>query len=190
MDILLCIALAPFVLAVLGLCVLAIKLDSPGPAFFFQMRTGRGGRRFKIYKLRTMVRNAEEMKKSLLHLNELTWPDFKISNDPRLTRVGKLLRRTSLDETPQLLNVLIGDMSLVGPRPTSFAASTYKRWHTVRVEAVPGITGLAQISGRCELDFDDRLRMDIAYLRNRCLWLDFQILARTFTTIFEGRGAY
>jgi lipopolysaccharide/colanic/teichoic acid biosynthesis glycosyltransferase len=143
-----------------------------------------------MYKLRTMVKNAEELKSQLFHLNELTWPDFKITNDPRVTRVGKILRRASLDELPQIVNVFLGHMSLVGPRPTSFTSDKYKRWHTARLEVRPGITGLAQISGRCELDFDDRLRMDIAYLKNRCVWLDLQILLRTVTSIVKGKGAY
>jgi lipopolysaccharide/colanic/teichoic acid biosynthesis glycosyltransferase len=120
-----------------------------------------------MLKLRTMVRNAEEMKAQLAHLNELAYPDFKISNDPRITRVGRILRKTSLDELPQLLNVIRGDMSLVGPRPTSFSASTYSLWHTARLEAKPGITGLWQVSGRNELDFDERLRLDIAYIDER-----------------------
>jgi lipopolysaccharide/colanic/teichoic acid biosynthesis glycosyltransferase len=136
-----------------------------------------------------MVRNSEELKAQYMHLNELTFPDFKISNDPRVTRVGRFLRKTSLDELPQIFNVLKGDMSLVGPRPTSFAASTYSLWHTARLDAKPGITGLWQVSGRSELDFDDRLRLDIAYLRNRSLWLDLRILLRTIGCVVSTRGA-
>lgn len=189
MDILLSIAVLPLVLPILALCVIAIKLDSPGPAFFFQQRTGKGGKLFKMYKLRTMVRNAEELKIKYAHLNELTYPDFKISNDPRITRVGRFLRKSSLDEMPQLFNILRGDMSWVGPRPTSFRANTYKLWHTARLEMMPGLTGLWQVSGRNKLDFDDRLRLDIAYLRNRCLWLDLRIMFRTISCVFSGRGA-
>ena len=136
-----------------------------------------------------MVRNAEELKQQYAHLNELTYPDFKISNDPRITRVGRILRKTSLDELPQLFNILRGDMSWVGPRPTSFSAKTYKLWHTARLEMKPGLTGLWQVSGRNELDFDDRLRLDIAYLRNRCVWLDLKIMFRTISCVFTGRGA-
>jgi len=142
-----------------------------------------------MFKLRTMVRNAEALKAQLLHLNSLTYPDFKIANDPRITTVGRWLRRTSLDELPQILNIIRGDMTMVGPRPTSFSAATYNLWHTARLKATPGITGLWQISGRSELNFDDRLRLDIAYLRNQSLWLDLRILFRTFGAVFNGKGA-
>lgn len=189
LDLLVCAALLPIVVPVLLLCAAAIWLESPGPAFFSQNRTGKGGRRFRMWKLRTMVRNADALKAQYAHLNELTYPDFKISNDPRITRVGRLLRKTSLDELPQIINVLAGDMSLVGPRPTSFSADTYRLWHTARLEVLPGITGLWQISGRNELDFDDRLRLDVAYIRNRSFALDLSILARTVGSVVTGRGA-
>ena len=189
LDIALSLLALPLVLPVLALAVLAIKLDSPGAAWFFQKRTGLGGRRFRMLKLRTMVQNAEELKAKYAHLNELKAPDFKITNDPRMTRVGRFLRKTSLDELPQIFNVLIGNMSLVGPRPTSFSPSTYSLWHTARLEMTPGLTGLWQVSGRAELQFDERLRLDIAYLRNRSLWLDLQILLRTFGAVVSGRGA-
>src|SRR5688500_12133095 len=126
MDVLVCLLLLPWVLVILALCAIAIRLDSPGPVFFFQQRTGRGGRRFRMWKLRTMRRDAEELKQKYMHLNVLSYPDFKIIDDPRITRVGRILRKTSLDELPQILNVLTGDMSLVGPRPTSFSADTYR----------------------------------------------------------------
>ena len=189
LDLAVSIALLPIIVPVLLLCALAIRLDSPGPVFFSQSRTGRGGHRFRMWKLRTMARNADELKAQYAHLNELTYPDFKISNDPRITRVGRVLRKTSLDELPQIVNVLMGDMSLVGPRPTSFSASTYRLWHTARLEVQPGITGLWQISGRNELDFDDRLRLDVAYIRNRSITLDISILVRTLGTVASGRGA-
>jgi lipopolysaccharide/colanic/teichoic acid biosynthesis glycosyltransferase len=189
LDIVLCLAALPVALILVAFCCIAIRLDNPGPAIFFQNRTGKNGRRFRMYKLRTMVRNAEELKAQYMHLNELTYPDFKISNDPRITAVGRILRKTSLDELPQIFNVLQGDMTLVGPRPTSFSATTYSLWHTARLEMKPGITGLWQVSGRNELDFDDRLRLDIAYLRNRTLWLDLRILLRTVGSVFSGRGA-
>jgi len=158
--------------------------------FFAQLRTGKGGKRFRMFKFRTMVANAEELKKELAHLNELKWPDFKISNDPRITRIGKYLRKSSLDELPQLFNVLRGDMSLVGPRPTSFSADTYSLWHTERLDAVPGITGLWQIIGRGSTQFDDRLKLDIAYIENRCMLIDLEILFKTFTVLLERKGAY
>lgn len=189
LDVVVCVALLPAVLVVLALCALAIKLDSPGPVFFVQERTGKGGRRFPMFKLRTMVENAEELKSEYAHLNELSPPDFKIPNDPRITRVGRFLRKTSLDELPQVINVLRGEMSLVGPRPTSFRPETYRLWHTARLEVRPGLTGLWQVSGRNELDFDERLRLDIAYIRNRSLWLDVAILLRTGGAVVRGRGA-
>lgn len=176
---------------VMGLCILAIKLENPrGTVFFKQERTGQGGSRFKMYKFRTMGMDAETRKQEFSHLNELKWPDFKIINDPRRTRVGLFLRKTSLDELPQIINVLKGDMSLVGPRPTSFSAETYALWQTERLDVLPGITGLWQLVGRGDTEFDERLRMDIAYIERRCLWLDFQILARTVIAVFQRRGAW
>jgi len=190
LDLAICLAALPFVLLVVALCVVAIKVESPGgPAFFFQWRTGLGGRRFRMWKLRTMVPNAEELKAKYMHLNEHKYPDFKITNDPRVTRCGRILRKTSLDELPQILNVIRGDMTLVGPRPTSFRADTYRLWHTARLEVKPGLTGLWQVSGRADLDFDDRLRLDIAYIRHRSLALDARILARTVTAVVNRRGA-
>jgi lipopolysaccharide/colanic/teichoic acid biosynthesis glycosyltransferase len=186
-DLLACLLAAPLLLPL----ALLVKLESPsGPVVFSQLRTGKHGRRFKIYKFRTMVPNAEELKKELAHLNELQWPDFKITNDPRVTRVGRFLRRTSLDELPQLLNVVRGEMSLVGPRPTSFDASTYKLWQTERLDAVPGLTGLWQIHGRASTEFSERLRLDIAYIEHRCLALDIELLLRTVAAVFQGRGAH
>ncbi|MBI3243741.1 MAG: sugar transferase [Chloroflexi bacterium] len=190
MDLVIVLMSLPIVLPVLGLCALLIKLESPrDPVLFKQQRTGKNGRIFGMYKFRTMVVNAEELKKELSHLNELQWPDFKITNDPRITRVGRFLRKTSLDELPQLLNILTGDMSLVGPRPTSFSAKTYDLWHTERLDVQPGLTGLWQIVGRGTTEFDYRLRLDIAYIERRCLWLDTQILIRTITAVLEQRGA-
>jgi len=142
-----------------------------------------------MYKFRTMVPNAEELKSQYAHLNELQWPDFKITNDPRITRIGRFLRKTSLDELPQLFNVLKGDMSLVGPRPTSFGPETYKLWQTSRLDVKPGLTGLWQIIGRAQLEFDDRLRLDIAYIERASLWFDINILVRTVAAVFEQRGA-
>lgn len=191
MDLSLTLLTLPLVLPLFLLIALLIKIESPdGPIFFFQNRTGKDGRRFKMYKFRSMVPNAEELKKELAHLNELKWPDFKMTNDPRVTRVGHILRTTSLDELPQLINVIKGDMSLVGPRPTSFAADTYTLWHTERLDVLPGLTGLWQIIGRGETEFDERLRFDIAYIKRRCLWLDIQILFRTVFAVLAKRGAY
>ena len=189
-DVTVCLAALPVLLPVFVLLCVAIWVDSGRPLFYFQHRTGQGGRRFKMYKLRTMVKNAEALKQKYMHLNLLTYPDFKIVNDPRITRVGRFLRKTSLDELPQIFNVLKGDMTLVGPRPTSFNASTYSLWHTVRLELKPGLTGLWQVCGRNELDFDERVRLDIAYMRNQSLWLDLQILLRTIGAVLTGHGAH
>lgn len=189
-DLVVVLLASPLWVPVFIVILLLIKITSPGaPAIFSQLRTGRGGLRFRMYKFRSMVPNAEEIKEKYAHLNELQWPDFKITNDPRITPVGRVLRKTSLDELPQLINVLRGEMSLVGPRPTSFSAETYQLWHTERLDVVPGITGLWQIMGRAELEFDNRLRLDIAYIERRCLWLDVQILFRTFVTVLQWRGA-
>jgi lipopolysaccharide/colanic/teichoic acid biosynthesis glycosyltransferase len=163
MDLLLVVITMPLWLSVCAAVALIIRITSPGaPVMFSQYRTGKGGKRFSMYKFRTMVPNAEKLKEQYAHLNELQWPDFKITNDPRVTRIGRFLRKTSLDELPQLINVLKGDMSLVGPRPTSFGPETYKLWHTERLDVTPGLTGLWQIIGRAQMEFDDRLRLDIA----------------------------
>ncbi len=181
----------PLWLPLNGVVALIIRMTSPGaPVIFKQLRTGKSGHRFHMYKFRTMVANAEDLKSQYAHLNELKWPDFKITNDPRITPVGRFLRKTSLDELPQLFNVLRGDMSLVGPRPTSFGPETYKLWHTHRLDVMPGLTGLWQIIGRAQLEFDDRLRLDIAYIERASLWLDINILVRTVMAVFESRGAH
>jgi lipopolysaccharide/colanic/teichoic acid biosynthesis glycosyltransferase len=179
----------PAALPLMAFCAILVYFDDPGPVIFRQARTGRGGKRFAMYKFRTMVKNAGELKEKYAHLNELTWPDFKITDDPRVTRVGKILRKTSLDELPQLLNVLKGDMSFVGPRPTSFDASTYALWQTERLEVIPGITGLWQISGRSEVDFNERLVLDLQYIKEQNLWTDISILARTVTAVLARKGA-
>lgn len=189
-DLALCIASLPVSLSLLAAVAALVWLDDPGAVLFRQPRTGKGGKRFAMYKFRTMVTNAEELKQKYAHLNELEWPDFKITNDPRITRVGRFLRKTSLDELPQLFNVLRGEMSLVGPRPTSFDLTTYTLWHTERLEVLPGITGLWQVSGRSDLEFDDRVHLDVEYIENQSLWLDACILARTVAAVLSRRGAY
>jgi lipopolysaccharide/colanic/teichoic acid biosynthesis glycosyltransferase len=188
-DVFAVVVTAPVVVPCALVLALAVKLESPGPAVFTQTRTGRHGHRFRMYKFRTMVCNAEALKAELAPLNELKWPDFKITNDPRITRVGRLLRETSLDELPQLYNVLRGDMSLVGPRPTSFSANTYDLWHTVRLEVRPGLTGLWQVSARHSTTFDERLRQDVHYVRHMSLRLDLKILLMTIGSIFRRAGA-
>jgi lipopolysaccharide/colanic/teichoic acid biosynthesis glycosyltransferase len=190
MDVFLVVVTFPLWLPLMGIIALIIRVTSPGaPVVFTQLRTGKGGSRFYMFKFRTMVPNAEELKAKYAHLNELQWPDFKITNDPRITRVGKFLRKTSLDELPQLWNVLKGEMSLVGPRPTSFGPETYKLWHTSRLDVMPGLTGLWQVFGRAQLEFDDRLRLDIAYIERASLFLDIYILFMTVFAVFQQRGA-
>ena len=190
-DLALVILSSPIWLLVVVIISLLIKITSPGaPALFTQLRTGKGGKRFQMFKFRTMVPNAEALKVKYAHLNELHWPDFKITNDPRITPLGRVLRKTSLDELPQLLNVLRGEMSLVGPRPTSFGPETYELWHTQRLDVMPGMTGLWQIEGRATLEFDDRLRLDIAYIERADFWFDIYILIRTAGAVFYQRGAH
>jgi lipopolysaccharide/colanic/teichoic acid biosynthesis glycosyltransferase len=188
-DICLCLAAMPLVLPALIAIAMAVRIDSPGPILFRQQRTGRHGVRFGMFKFRTMVRNAEQLKASLAHLNILPPPDFKVIDDPRITRIGRFLRKTSLDELPQVFNVLHGEMSIVGPRPTSFSAHTYDLWHTVRLEAVPGITGLWQVRGRNSMTFDERLRLDVDYIRNISFWLDLKIIVWTFLSVVKRQGA-
>ena len=174
----------------LGLA-LVIKFSSPGPVMFVQKRTGYRGRLFGMYKFRTMVTNAEELKESLRHLNKhgADAIDFKIDNDPRITPIGSFLRRSSLDELPNLINVVSGDMRLVGPRPTSFNAYRYKDSHLARLSIYPGMTGLWQISGRSNIDFDQRVELDLSYIAEQSLWLDLKILMITPFKVFSGHGA-
>lgn len=188
-DLLLILVFTPVWVPLFCLCALMIKLESlHQPVFIVQRRTGKGGQRFDMFKFRTMVPNADELKESLRDLNELEWPDFKIKNDPRITRAGKILRKTSLDELPQLFNILKGDMSLVGPRPTSFSPETYSLWQTERLDVLPGLTGLWQVVGRGKMEFDDRLRLDIAYIDHRCAVLDLLILFFTVHLVIAARG--
>jgi len=170
---------------------LAIKLDTPGPVIFSQTRVGKGGRLFTCYKFRTMRVGADEEKERLTRLNEAQGALFKIKNDPRMTRIGRLLRRTSLDELPQLYNILKGDMSLVGPRPPlPEEVSQYLEWHKRRLEIWPGLTGLWQVSGRSNLTFDEMCLLDIYYVENWSLTLDTKIVLQTIPKVILGDGAY
>lgn len=180
---------APVVVPVVAAIALAIRLDSPGPIVFAQQRTGQHGRRFRMFKFRTMVEDAEELKVRLQHLNVLEPPDFKIPDDPRITRVGRFLRATSLDELPQLWNVVLGDMSIVGPRPTSFEASTYELWQTRRLEAKPGITGPWQVGGRHQTGLAERVRIDEDYIRHRSVVRDIRFVLMTVPTLLRKEGA-
>lgn len=176
---------------VLGLIAIAIKLDSPGPVLYRQRRVGKDGAEFDMLKFRSMSRDAERMLDELRLLNEATGPLFKIRRDPRVTRVGRILRRCSLDELPQLLNVLRGEMSLVGPRPPLPAeVLKYEEWQTARLRARPGMTGLWQVSGRSEVPFNDMVRLDLHYVRNWSLGLDLEIILRTIPAVVANRGAY
>src|SRR5687768_10513807 len=189
LDLAICIVLLPIVVPLGLLCAVLIRLDSGGRIMFAQMRTGQHGVRFPMFKFRTMVQNADELKASLQHLNILPAPDFKIPDDPRITRVGRILRKTSLDELPQLINVIRGEMSIVGPRPTSFSASTYDLWHSERLEVTPGITGLWQVKGRGTMTFDERLRLDIEYMERRTIMLDLKLMALTALAVLRRSGA-
>ncbi len=168
-----------------------IRLDSAGPIIFMQTRIGRRGKPFTAYKFRSMRQGAEEEIPTLIELNEAKGPLFKIRNDPRRTRFGRLLRRTSLDELPQVFNVLRGEMSIVGPRPPMPSeVEQYQEWHKRRLEVSPGITGLSQVSGRSELTFDETAMLDIYYIENWTPWLDLWIMFKTIPTVLLARGAY
>jgi exopolysaccharide biosynthesis polyprenyl glycosylphosphotransferase len=181
------VMLAPLMLVI----ALAIKLDSPGSVIFFQTRVGKGGKSFTCYKFRTMRLGAEQEKEKLSELNEAQGPLFKIKNDPRMTWTGRLLRRTSLDELPQLYNILKGDMSLVGPRPPlPEEVNQYLEWHKRRLETRPGLTGLPQVSGRSNLTFDETCLLDIYYIENWSPALDTKIVLQTIPKVILGDGAY
>jgi exopolysaccharide biosynthesis polyprenyl glycosylphosphotransferase len=181
------IAISPL----LALVALAIKIDSRGPVFYGQLRVGKDGRMFRMLKFRSMVTDAEAQLATLKAQNEATGPLFKMKRDPRVTRVGGFIRRWSLDELPQLFNVLLGDMSLVGPRPPiPSEVSEYEEWQLGRLRATPGLTGLWQVSGRSEVPFHDMVRLDLHYIRNWSLSLDLEILLRTIPAVLTSRGAY
>jgi lipopolysaccharide/colanic/teichoic acid biosynthesis glycosyltransferase len=169
----------------------AIKLTSKGPVFFRQTRVGKNGRTFTLYKFRTMYQDAEQRKQELLSKNESNEFMFKMSDDPRITTVGHFLRRTSLDELPQFINILKGDMSLVGTRPPT--VDEYQRYnsrHSCRLSMTPGLTGMWQVSGRSDItDFDDVVRLDMEYIDNWSIKKDFKILLQTVGVVFTGKGA-
>ncbi len=174
-----------------ALIAIAIKLDSPGPVFFTQERAGKYGRPFKVYKFRSMYMGAEAEQPKLMTQNEASGPLFKIRDDPRRTRVGRFIRRTSLDELPQFINVVRGEMSIVGPRPALFSeVAQYQDWQRKRLEIQPGITGLWQVSGRSDLTFDEMVMLDIYYGENWSLGADIRIMLRTIPQILFGDGAY
>jgi len=181
------VLLAPCLLAIAA----AIRITSPGEVLFRQTRCGLGGRRFTLYKFRSMVNNAEQLRAELHQLNELEGPVFKISDDPRITPVGRLLRRFSLDELPQMWNILRGDMSFVGPRPAiPDEVEKYEAWQRRRLRMRPGLTCIWVIEGRSDIEFHRWIQLDLAYIDNWSLWLDAKIFLRTIPIVISGRGAY
>lgn len=189
MDLVLVLGSSPIWLFIIGIGALAVWIESPGaPVFFTQVRTGRGGKLYRMYKFRSMVPNAEELKAKYAHLNELKWPEFKITNDPRVTKSGRIMRRTSIDELPQLFNVIKGEMSLVGPRPADYGPETFKLWQTERLDVLPGMTGLWQVTARGAVDVDVRSRLDIMYIERASIWLDIVILFKTVSAVVSPPG--
>ncbi|MGL5151648.1 MAG: sugar transferase [Clostridium sp.] len=168
-----------------------IKIESKGPIFYAQDRIGKNGKRFKMYKLRSMVVDAEKLKKKLLEQNEMSGPMFKMKDDPRITKVGKFIRKTSIDELPQLVNILKGDMSLVGPRPSlPNEVEQFEDWMNERLDVKPGLTCYWQVSGRNNIDFEDWMKLDIKYVRERNTALDIKLIFKTFFVLFGDRNAY
>jgi exopolysaccharide biosynthesis polyprenyl glycosylphosphotransferase len=179
------LALSPLLLAV----AIAIKLDSPGPVFYTSERIGKKGVVFRCTKFRTMVRDADTRRAEIMHMNERDGVLFKVSNDPRITRLGRFLRKYSLDELPQFFNVLLGDMSVVGPRPPlAGEVRRYDLSHLRRLDVTPGITGLWQVQGRQDPSFDSYVSLDVTYIDNWSIWLDFKIIMRTIAVVFAGTG--
>lgn len=197
LDLLLCLLGGLLIAPVLAVVSLSVYAQDRGPIFFVQPRTGKGGRAFPFYKFRTMVVNAEAQRAALQAHNESDGPLFKLEQDPRVTPFGAWLRKTSIDELPQLWNVIRGDMNLVGPRPLPLSDlkaiegnPEAEYWYEQRVKVKPGITGLWQISGRSTLGFDEMIRHDMEYIRSWSLWMDIVILAKTIPAVFRRRGAY
>jgi len=181
------VVLTPFMV----LIALLLKLDSPGPIFFVQERAGQYGKPFRMYKFRSMVQNAEELLEQLLDLDRLKQPAFKLRDDPRVTRVGRWLRRTSLDELPQLFNVLKGEMSMVGPRPEEVRiVQKYNPWESQRLLVKPGMTGSMQVSGRADLSLEERVKLELTYIENYSILEDIKILIKTLPAVLSGRGSY
>jgi lipopolysaccharide/colanic/teichoic acid biosynthesis glycosyltransferase len=181
------ILLSPILLA----AALAVRFTTPGPAIYTQLRAGRGGTPFKFYKFRSMYLDADARKAALKDSNEKSGPIFKMKNDPRITPVGRYLRKTSIDELPQLFNVLCGDMTLIGPRPPTLdEVEKYSLWQRKRLDRTGGITCIWQVSGRSEIKFEEWVRMDIEYQQKRSFWFDVKLVLKTFGAVFSGRGAY
>ena len=190
LDIVLSVLALTFFLPVLVVVAIAVKLDSRGPIFYFSERIGKKGRVFRCTKFRTMVRDAEKRRADVMHMNERDGVLFKISNDPRITKLGRFLRKYSLDELPQFFDVLRGDMSIVGPRPPlASEVREYKLSHLRRLDVTPGITGLWQVQARQDPSFDSYISLDVTYIENWSIWLDLKILARTVGVVLAGTGS-
>jgi exopolysaccharide biosynthesis polyprenyl glycosylphosphotransferase len=180
------LVLSPLLVAI----AIAVKLDSPGPVFYYSDRIGKKGRVFRCVKFRTMVRDAEKLRAEMMHMNERDGVLFKIAKDPRITRLGRFLRRYSLDELPQFFNVLRGDMSIVGPRPPlASEVLEYKLNHLRRLDVTPGVTGLWQVQARRDPSFDSYISLDVTYIENWSLMLDLKIIARTVAVVLAGTGS-
>ena len=190
-DVGLSIAALIVLFPVLILIVLGVKLTSKGPVIFKQKRVGLNGDVFNFYKFRSMVANAEDLKSRLANKNEVSGPVFKMKHDPRVTKFGQFMRKHSIDEIPQLINVIRGEMSIVGPRPPVPAeVEKYESWQLRRLSVKPGLTCIWQVSGRSQISFDKWVRMDLQYIDNWSFWLDVKLIAATFSIVFTGRGAY
>ncbi|EEH96849.1 sugar transferase [Clostridium tertium] len=167
-----------------------IKFESKGPIVFTQKRVGKDGKEFDMYKLRSMVVNAEEIKEKLKEQNEMSGPMFKMKDDPRITKVGKFIRKTSIDELPQLVNILKGDMSLVGPRPSlPNEVKEFETWMLKRLNVKPGLTCYWQVMGRNNIDFEDWMKLDVKYVNERSFWLDIKLIFKTVFVLFGDRNA-
>lgn len=187
-----CSAAALAVLSPIFLAVaVAIKLEDKGPVIFTQNRTGKDGRVFRMYKFRSMYVDAEKRRSELLARNEADGPLFKIADDPRVTKVGRFIRRTSIDELPQLVNILKGEMSIVGPRPlVTYEQNQCTEYQAQRLLVKPGLTCIWQVSGRSDTSFDELIEMDLEYIRNQSLWLDIKLILKTVVVVFTHKGAY
>lgn len=179
-----------FLSPIMILTALAVKLESKGPVFFGQERVGQGGKLFKMYKFRSMVTNAEELLNNLKDKNEMSGPMFKIKNDPRITKVGRFIRKTSIDELPQLINVLKGEMSLVGPRPNlPKEVKEFTSYHKQKFIAKPGLTCYWQVMGRSNIGFEEWMKLDIKYIEERSTWVDIKLILKTFKVLFGDDNA-
>lgn len=189
-DLISCLIASIVLIPVFLITAIAIKLESKGKVIFVQERVGYKGKIFKMYKFRSMVSNAEELKSKLLDKNEMSGPMFKMKEDPRITKVGKFIRKTSIDELPQLVNVLKGEMSLVGPRPSlPKEVNEFESWMLKRLEVKPGLTCYWQVQGRNDIGFEDWMRLDCKYVEDRCTLLDLKLIFKTFFVLFGDEHA-